>query len=300
MTIEANASAETPMAPDAPRAAATALPWFRVFYWSVRRELWEHRSVWIAPAAVVVVALFGYLISLHGLPRVIDHLAAPATARNAGRAIAIPYAFVAFAGVMTGLIVALFYCTGALHGERRDRSILFWKSLPVSDLTTVLSKAAIPLVVTPPILFAVIFVAQLVMLAASALVALASGHDLQTLWARTPILDLWRMLGEGLPYIAAWYAPLFAWLMLVSAWAKRVPFLWAVVPPLALALVERLALGTSYVAGWLKLRVAGAFLGAMGHHDGPGWLSPEMWIGLALAAAFLAAAVRLRRSGDPI
>src|SRR5437762_11172070 len=75
-----------------------------------------------------------------------------------------PYDVAAMMLIFTAFIVGVFYCLDALHSERRDRSILFWKSLPVSDLTTVLSKATIPLVVLPVIIFAIIVLVQFLML----------------------------------------------------------------------------------------------------------------------------------------
>ena len=120
----------------------------RPMYWSVQRELWENRSVYIAPLLVVAVFLFGFVISTIGMPQ-----RRPATlklsAEKQRAAIGQPYDVAAIALTITSFIVGLFYCLDALHGERRDRSILFWKSMPVSDLTTVLSKASIPLVVLP-------------------------------------------------------------------------------------------------------------------------------------------------------
>src|SRR5213083_1768855 len=122
----------------------------RPFYWSVRRELWENRSIYVAPILVAVVVLFGFFVSTVGLPerRRAVLLLDPAKARAA---IAMPYDVVAVMMIFTGFLVGLFYCLDALYGERRDRSILFWKSLPVSDLTTVLSKIVIPLLVLPPL-----------------------------------------------------------------------------------------------------------------------------------------------------
>src|SRR5437870_6458459 len=116
------------------------------FYWSMRRELWENRSIYIAPLMVAIVVLFGFLVSTIGLPerRRAVLLLDPAKARAAIEA---PYDMAAIMLILTAFIVGVFYCLDALHGERRDRSILFWKSLPVSDLTTLLSKATIPLVV---------------------------------------------------------------------------------------------------------------------------------------------------------
>src|SRR5712675_2199332 len=139
------------------RPAAT-----RPFYWSVKRELWENRSIYIAPLIVAIVVLFGFLVSTGGLPerRRAVLLLDPAKARAA---IDTPYNVAAIMLIFTAFIVGVFYCLDALHGERRDRSILFWKSLPVADLTTVLSKASVPLVVLPLLTFAIIVATQLIM-----------------------------------------------------------------------------------------------------------------------------------------
>ncbi len=286
----------------APAAAPAPLPRMLPFYWSLRRELWEHRSVYIAPLAIAAIALFGFLLSTFGLAHAVR--AAASVGAKKVEALAIPYIFVAVSVLATGLLVGMFYSLAALHGERRDRSILFWKSLPVSDLTTVLAKAAVPILVLPTVIIVIIFAAQLIMLGLSTLIVLANGIDPRALWAHMPVPFLWLELLRGLPFIALWYAPLFAWLLLVSAWARRAPVLWAVATPMALGLVEELALGTHAVWSWLGLRMVGAFAGATAHHashlDPGGWTSPHVWIGLVLAAAFLAAAVRLRRSREPI
>src|SRR5437764_1151702 len=153
----------------------------RPFYWSVRRELWENRSIYIAPLIVAAVQVFGFAISTIGLAerrRAVLSLD-PAHQRAA---IEQPYDLAAMMMIFTVFIVGVFYCLDALHGERRDRSILFWKSLPVSDLTTVLSKATIPLVVLPVISFAIIAVTQLIMLVISTAVLLPSGLAATT-WA---------------------------------------------------------------------------------------------------------------------
>src|SRR5206468_10746510 len=70
----------------------------------------------------------------------------------------------------TALIVGIFYCLDALYGERRDRSILFWKSLPVSDVMAVLSKLAIPIVILPLLSFAVTVATQFFMLLLSTVI----------------------------------------------------------------------------------------------------------------------------------
>ena len=141
-------------------AASTAV---RSMYWSIRRELWESRSIYIAPLAAAAVFLLGFLIGTIHLPQEMRALSAldPAHQREA---IAIPYDMVAALLMLTAMIVGMFYCLGAFQAERRDRSILFWKSLPVSDLTTVLSKASIPFVILPLLTFAITVATQWIML----------------------------------------------------------------------------------------------------------------------------------------
>src|SRR5204863_8813324 len=103
-------------------------------------------------------------------------------------------------------IIGVFYCLDALHGERRERSILFWKSLPVSDLSTVLSKAIIPLVVLPMVSFAIIVVTQFIMLLISTLALLPSGLATTT-WANFNLFRQSLILLYGLIAIALWHAP---------------------------------------------------------------------------------------------
>ena len=122
----------------------------RPWYWSVWRELWENRSIYIAPLIVAAFEVFGFGISTIGLA---DRRRAVLLLDAAHQRAAIeqPYDLAAMMMIFIVFIVGVFYCLDALHSERRDRSILFWKSLPVSDLTTVLSKVTIPLVVLPQI-----------------------------------------------------------------------------------------------------------------------------------------------------
>ena len=119
--------------------------------------------IYIAPLAVAVVVLFGFMISTYGMPerRRGVLLMDPAQQRAL---ISEPYDVAAMMLIFTVFIVGVFYCLDALYGERRDRSILFWKSLPVSDLTTVLSKVSIPLVILPLVTFVIIVATQFVML----------------------------------------------------------------------------------------------------------------------------------------
>ena len=282
------------------------------FYWSVRRELWENRYIYVAPLAVAGVVLLSSLISLMWLPRTMQAMGALDPARESA-VLARPYNFAAFLIMGTTFVVGIFYCLDALHGERRDRSILFWKSLPVSDLTTVLSKACIPLVVLQLLTFAITVATQLIILLLSTVVVLGNGQSVASYWTQVPLFQMSTMLFYHLLTVhALWYAPIYSWVLLVSAWAKRATFLWAALPLFAIGIIERIVFGTSHFVALLGYRVSGpeAFGRAM-HSDSPmaamttldlgRFLSaPGLWTGLALAALFLAAAVRLRRYREPI
>src|SRR5882724_7752037 len=149
-------------APESPNQSqgTAAMPPTRPFYWSVWRELWENHSIYIAPSIVSAIILFGSFVGSFHLPgrRQNALLLDPARRRAA---IELPYDIVAVMLIFTAFIIGVFYCLDALHGERRERSILFWKSLPVSDLTTVLSKAVVAFVVIPAITFAVVIITDL-------------------------------------------------------------------------------------------------------------------------------------------
>src|SRR6202048_3472354 len=199
------------------------------FYWSGKREVWENKSIYIAPLVVAGVILFGTLISSGHLPerRRMALLLDPAHQRAA---IELPYDIAAMVIILTAFITGLFYCLDAWHGERRERSILFWKSLPVSDVTTVLSKTIIPLVIIPAIIFVIIVATQFVMMLISSAVLMSSGLA-GTTWSNYNLFYQSLVLIYSLIVIALWHAPIYGWALLVSGWARRAPFLWAVMRP---------------------------------------------------------------------
>lgn len=299
-------------AAESPAVALAAIPATRRMYWAVRREVWENRSIYLAPLAVAAVILFGFLISTIRLPAKMRAAAALGPMEQ-HHVVAQPYFFAAGVMMLTTLVVGVFYSLDALHGERRDRSILFWKSLPVSDLTTVLSKAITPVAILPLVTFAISVGIQSIMLLVSTAVLLGSGLGVTTLWSQGSLFQQWLMLLHHLLIVhGLWYAPIYGWLLLVSAWARRAPFLWASLPLLAIGVVERIAFNTSHFAALLGHRLIGGpggdefMTGSLSMHPLVHFTpvaflgSPGLWIGLAVAAAFLAAAVRLRRYGDPI
>lgn len=303
---------DSPASPFEPNGVPPRIPSpTRPLYWSLRRELWENRSITMAPLIVAAVVLFASFIGTIGLPRRVRNVPA-ADAVKLQAVILRPYCTAPAPIVLATLLVGVFYALDALHGERRDRGILFWKSLPVSDTTTVLAKALIPLAVLPLIGFALGVVTQAVVLLLSTAILLAHGLSAAPLWENLQFIQMPLVLLYGLTAHVLWFAPIYGWLLLVSAWARRAPVLWALVP-LVPAGFERIAFHTSYLGSQLRYRFAGAMQEGFTVLPGkaPQFLlttatplrflsSPGLWFGLALAAAFIAMAVRLRRTREPI
>jgi len=278
-------------------------------YWSIRRELWENRSLYIAPLIAAGLNLFVFLASSYHFAERRRATLLLDLAKQRAR-IEMPYDLVATMLIGTAFMVSFTYCIDALHNERRDRSILFWKSLPVSDLTTVLSKASIPLFVLPLISFVVILATQLIMLLYSSLLLLINGLALTTS-NQLPLFENSLVLLYGLIVVSLWHAPIYAWLLLLSGWGRRAQVLWAVLPPLAIAGVERAVANSTHFAGLMQYRVIGFMEEAFAFKDGRidklaqltplrFLTTPGLWAGLVFAALFIAVAVRQRRNREPI
>jgi ABC-2 type transport system permease protein len=297
----------------AENGAAPAVMPTRPIYWSMRREFWENRYLYVAPSAVAAVFLFGYLISVIHSPDQLSAWLALVPAHHQ-EGIVGPFDVAAALMMVVYILMSVFYCAEALHGERRDRSILFWKSLPVSDATTVLVKASIPLLILPVLVSAITAVLQFLMLLLGSAVLLGTGGDVAALWARVPIFQISLLtLYHLLTAHALWPAPVYCWLLLVSGWARRATFLWAALPIVAIGGMEKLAFNTAHFAVLVGNRFIGnaapiasntpdVFPSNPMTHITPGTFltAPGLWMGLAVAAIFLAAAIRLRRYQGPI
>jgi ABC-2 type transport system permease protein len=286
----------------------------RPFYWSVRRELWENRSLYLAPLIVAGIIVFGFMFSAIGLAerrRAVLLLDDPQKIRTA---IEMPYSTAAMMIMFTAFIVAVFYCLDALHGERRERSILFWKSLPVSDFTTVLSKAVVAFLVIPVITFGVVILTDLMILLISTVLLLVHGVSPATTLTQTHYFLNVVLFLYGIVVLTLWHVPTYAWMLLVSGWARRAAFLWALLPWLAIIFFERMTFGTVYFYSFIKDRLGSPATTAFNFPDpthpcldslsqlalGRYLTTPGVWIGLAFGAAFLALAIRLRRYRGPI
>ena len=296
--------------------------------WLMRREIWESRFVYIVP--LVVAALIVITVPLEaaltgGMDMFLEHLN-DLTALERGAGGMVFMLLIAIPFNIATVLVLFFYLQDALYTERKDRSILFWKSLPVSDTQTVLSKFFIAMALIPAIALAVVTVTALVLTLEISVFALLNGDNpYQLLWKPIPFASGSLFIAYGFFVQSLWYAPLFAWLLLTSAFARRNPILWALAPPLLLMLVEGTLFHSRHFAEFLGERLAGVFPLAFTDEDFPGihgdhisrasmpdWPtnmmeaanittllgSPGLWGGLIAAAVFLAGAVWLRRYRD--
>jgi len=235
---------------------------------------------------------------------------------------------------LQGADLAMDNCLGALYDDRRDRSILFWKSLPVSDPMTVLSKAIMAMIVAPVITIALAAVAAMALILIASMALGAQGLNLFSGLLTSPELYLSPLRAVALlPVYVIWALPTVGWLLLVSSWAKSKPLLWAVgVPVVALIVIKWINAALENFSGQTLLlahyasdvvaRILGGivpgiwftFPGNAPHAahmtthpiDAGGLLSisyhslagPDAWIGVAMGVAMLYAAVRMRRWRD--
>ncbi|HET7712542.1 MAG TPA: ABC transporter permease [Thermoanaerobaculia bacterium] len=297
------------------QAAAPTLSPTRPMHWTLRRELWENRSVYLAPVAVVWFVLFATILNaLFGASRLLRNIngATPARQRDLLNG---PFSAIAGTLIFTAFFIAVFYCLDALHSERRDRSILFWKSLPVSDRTIVLAKAAIPLVVLPSLVVLLALPAQFVLLMVTSVRLVGNESALALLWTHVKPVQTAVAVIYGVAALTLWHAPVYGWLLLISGWARRAAILWAVLPALVLAAVERMLFGTASLMRFIGWRLFGGIKQAFIFppkgsavvmdpldHLTPGRFlgSAGLWLGLLFAAVCIAAAIRMRRHAEPV
>jgi ABC-2 type transport system permease protein len=296
----------------------------------VRREVWEHRSLWIAPlvlaGVILVIALFGGVHVSEDDPFWFGHLDDGMTAEDRRHAIEqmspppnVRKAIIA--GVFSMLtmvqllvlgIVVFFYLLDCLLAERRDRSILFWKSLPVSDSAVVASKALTALVAAPLFVLAVSALMQVLF---AGIAAIRLGDLPFVPWDTVTWLKVQVMLLGFVPMVVLWYLPIAGYLMVVSVWSRKNAFLWAVLPWVALMIVEGLIMRSGHhVAEFLGDRFggfatlmafsgrddfeAGNLVGAAYEHIGRVFADWEIWVGAVAGLALIAAATRIRRYRD--
>ena len=277
----------------------------RPFLTLVRRELWEHGSLVWAPLAmaltIIVVSLVSVMVKTSvdidlGEDRPLPELFGDVEKQRG--IFSLVMAGLVLPQLLVGFVVVFFYLLDGLFTERRDRSILFWKSLPVSDAKTVLSKLFVALVAVPLWSWALSLVVGLVVFGVLATqVSGTPAAGLGTWHGGTWLTVQAAMLGK-MAVAALWYLPVAGWLLLASVLAKRAPFLWATLPFLVLSLAERIALGSNVVGAMVAQRLFGFREEVSLMSEFPLLASPALWIGVAVGAALVYAAIRVRRRSD--
>jgi ABC-2 type transport system permease protein len=307
-------------------AALTAKPLATQLFTLVRREFWEHRYLWLAPLVTQVLllllcAVIGHGHSMHIQLRDADD--GNVTAADRIAAATIVQWLLAVPLFVVVLLLLSYYVLDCLYAERKDRSILFWKSLPVSDGLTVTAKALTALVVVPFGAFLLAVVGNLAFYAIYLLrVGLGSLPPVLTFdatqWLRTELV-----MFLGLVLGVLWYLPWAALWMLVSAWVRRyTPFLWAVVPLVLALVVEGILSSIYHQPGYLHqflnyrtfhiwavlglpnehvithggIHPVGSLLGTLDF--GAAFADRDLWLGVVAAVLMLFAAARLRRWHD--
>lgn len=296
----------------------------------LRRELWEHRAIFVVPAVVALVTVLTSWTSQVTISE-LEHLDAgiiglsnvPENARSAVMSIIMVGLSTSFIFAMW--ILTIFYTLDSLYAERKDRSILFWRSIPVTDFETVLSKLVTAIFVIPLVTFAVIAVTQLLVLASLTVqLGFRGGDTWQLIWSAAPFVDTWASTIVLLIALPLWLSPFIGWFLFVSAFTKRSPLLVAAMPIVLLPMFEKLFFDSTIVAeaffvrsikmplfigldnmdllfqeGEDFARLAEAELSLWGLMDLGGFFaSPQLWLGIVVCGLFTAAAIYVRRYRD--
>ena len=222
--------------------------------------------------------------------------------------------------------VVFFYLLGALYDDRKDRSILFWKSLPASDTLTIASKLITAMVLAPLTFLIVMILTNIIMAIIGSLMVLSADGNPWTLFLSVVNpLKAWAMIAASWFAQSIWALPVYGWLLLVSAFAPRVPLLFATLPPLIFAILQ------TWIEFLQTFTLKNNIVGVVGNwffnspailtaevHDGQGEIalgvpltdnfdhavtlanildrlfSVQMLVGLAIATVFLAGTLWLR------
>ena len=295
----------------------------------VKREYWEHKgAMLITPVSIAgffaVIMLLGAFSSnvtfqnngyevnlLDQLPRItekFDEASREQQEKIVQLGLYVP--MVLFGFVM--LVISFFYALSSLYDERKDKSILFWKSLPISDVTTVMSKFVAISLLIPVLYLSVIVVFQLWTLLFGTVTAWFGGSSGVSIWAASNLFGVIFNSLMTLIVTSLWFSPIWGWLMFASSWAKKAPFIWGILPIFLLTLAEGYLFRTSYLAETVGKRIAEGFMVMSidekimenGIHStmSVNWMqtlgSTEFWIGLIVSAIFLTAAIYVRRYRD--
>ena len=296
----------------------------------IRRELWEHRAIFVTPLVIGTIVTLGTLTALMFVGDFQKELnLAIFGAQNVAGEFERRAALTAFFGgtswlFLLGLgVLTVFYALDALYAERKDKSILFWRSLPVTDAETVISKLVTAVLVIPAIAIAGIIVTHLVNLVITSLWVASKGGSAGTLiWGSVPFFDNWMATILVIYATAIWMSPFLGWLLFVSAWTKRAPLMVAFLPLVLIPMIEGIFLRSAHFAEavWGRgakiplfqagidveeffdeehLQLSEEMVSLLAHIDlGRFFSSVDTWIGIVVCGLLTTAAIYVRRYRD--
>ena len=296
----------------------------------IRRELWEHRAIFVTPIVIglllsLAVLMTGGLASMVPDDMVAKGIVAASNAASDLHRSAIVNGLLLVPGtiIFVGMsILVIFYSLDSLYTERKDKSILFWRSLPVTDAETVLSKALTAAIVIPLISFAVIVLTQLVSLVLMSLWIVFQGGDaMHLIWQPVKLLNVWATTLAGILALSLWLSPFLGWFLFVSAFAKRMPLLLAALPIIVIPMIEaRIDMGHLFFNAFFRrtvepglineeyvedlklgtdLSISAEVVDPWAALDLSGFFSnPSLWTGLIVCGLFVTGAIYMRRYRD--
>ena len=296
----------------------------------VRRELWEHRAIFVTPLVIGTIVTLATLAALMFAGQFQQELnIAIFGAQNVAGEFERRAALTAFYGgtswlFLLGLgVLTVFYALDSLYAERKDKSILFWRSLPVTDAETVISKLVTAVFVIPAMAIAGIIVTHLINLVITSIwVASKGGSAGMLIWGSVPFFDNWMATVLVIYATAIWMSPFLGWFLFVSAWTKRAPFMVAFLPLVLVPLIEGIFLRSAHFAEavWGRgakiplfqadidveeffdkdsLHLSEEMVSLLAHIDlGRFFASVDTWIGIVVCGLLTTAAIYVRRYRD--
>jgi ABC-2 type transport system permease protein len=297
----------------------------------LKRELWEHRSIYVTPLVIGLIVSFMAITGqavVSAFDQAVDIAILGATnlgAAERAAAITVLMTGVSSLLVMAMWVLTIFYSLDALYAERKDRSILFWRSLPCTDSETVISKLLTAAVVIPLVTFAVIVLTHLVvLLLASVWLGFQGANAWHLIWRAAPFASNWTATLIFLLALPLWLSPFIGWFLFVSAFTRRSPLLVAFLPIVILPMLEKSLVGTSLFVDAFFVRTGslplfrGLGTGDIFAYQGDEWKfagdvpsgllslldlsrffgSVSLWLGLVVCGLFTTAAIYVRRYRD--
>ncbi len=295
----------------------------------MKREFWEHRSIWVTPVAIASVVTLGTVTALAFAGEFAQELdvaifGAQNIAGDPERRAVLTGLFLGSSWLfLFGLgILTIFYALDSLYAERKDKSILFWRSLPVTDAETVLSKLLTALVLIPAVAIAGIVATHLLNLIITSIWVSMKGGDAGILiWGSVPLFDNWMAMLVAIYGMAIWMSPFVGWFLFVSAYTKRAPLLMAFLPLILIPMIEGIFSRTAHFAEavWgrgAKIplfadldfdrffdeghpRVSEEMVSLLNHIDLVKFFtSVDTWLGIVVCGLLTTAAIYVRRYRD--